>query len=96
MSIQDIGLAELNEAFAVQAIAVIRELGIDPAITNVNGGAIALGHPIGASGARILVTLLHEMKRQSIETGLAALCVGGGHGVAMIVEQISVTFGDVL
>lgn len=88
MSIQDIGLAELNEAFAVQAIAVIRELGIHPSIVNVNGGAIALGHPIGASGARILVTLIHEMKRRSIATGLAALCVGGGHGVAMIIEQI--------
>jgi acetyl-CoA C-acetyltransferase len=88
MSIHDIGLAELNEAFAVQALAVIRELGIDPSITNVNGGAIALGHPIGASGARILVTLIHEMKRRSVEAGLAALCVGGGHGVAMIIEQI--------
>lgn len=88
MSIQDIGLAELNEAFAVQALAVIRGLGIEPSITNVNGGAIALGHPIGASGARILVTLIHEMKRRSIGAGLAALCVGGGHGVAMIIEQI--------
>ncbi|TCZ77140.1 acetyl-CoA C-acetyltransferase [Paenibacillus albiflavus] len=88
MSIQDIGLAELNEAFAAQAIAVTRELGIDPSIINVNGGAIALGHPIGASGARILVTLIHEMKRRSVEAGLAALCIGGGLGVAMIIEQI--------
>ncbi|MBG9791403.1 acetyl-CoA acetyltransferase [Paenibacillus dendritiformis] len=87
MSIADIDLAELNEAFAAQAIAVIRELGLDPAIVNVNGGAIALGHPIGASGARILVTLLHAMKRRQAATGLAALCVGGGHGVAVVVEQ---------
>lgn len=88
MSLADIDLAELNEAFAAQAIAVIRELGLDPAIVNVNGGAIALGHPIGASGARILVTLLHAMKRRQAATGLAALCVGGGHGVAVVVEQI--------
>ncbi|NKI22415.1 acetyl-CoA C-acetyltransferase [Paenibacillus dendritiformis] len=88
MSIADIDLAELNEAFAAQAIAVIRELGLDPAIVNVNGGAIALGHPIGASGARILVTLLHAMKRRQAAAGLAALCVGGGHGVAVVVEQV--------
>ena len=88
MSIQDIDLAELNEAFAAQSIAVIRELGLDQAIVNVNGGAVALGHPIGASGARILVTLLHEMKRRQAAAGLAALCVGGGHGVAVIVEQV--------
>ncbi|MBN3527273.1 acetyl-CoA C-acetyltransferase [Paenibacillus apiarius] len=88
MSISDIDLAEINEAFAAQSIAVVRELGLDPAIVNVNGGAIALGHPIGASGARILVTLLHEMKRRQAAAGLAALCVGGGHGVAVIVEQV--------
>lgn len=88
MSLADIDVAELNEAFAAQAIAVIRELGIVPAIVNVNGGAIALGHPIGASGARILVTLLHAMKRRQAATGLAALCVGGGHGVALVVEQM--------
>ncbi|MFL1673355.1 acetyl-CoA C-acetyltransferase [Paenibacillus dendritiformis] len=88
MSLADIDVAELNEAFAAQAIAVIRELGLDPAIVNVNGGAIALGHPIGASGARILVTLLHAMKRRQAATGLAALCVGGGHGVAVVVEQM--------
>ncbi|MDR0267282.1 acetyl-CoA C-acetyltransferase [Paenibacillus sp.] len=88
MLLADIDLAELNEAFAAQSIAVIRELGFDPAIVNVNGGAIALGHPIGASGARILVTLLHSMKRRQAATGLAALCVGGGHGVAVVVEQI--------
>lgn len=88
MSLADIDVAELNEAFAAQAIAVIRELRLDPAIVNVNGGAIALGHPIGASGARILVTLLHAMKRRQAATGLAALCVGGGHGVAVVVEQM--------
>ncbi|CAH8244351.1 acetyl-CoA C-acetyltransferase [Paenibacillus melissococcoides] len=88
MSLADIDVAELNEAFAAQAIAVIRELGLDPAIVNVNGGAIALGHPIGASGARILVTLLHAMKRRQAAAGLAALCVGGGHGVAVVVEQM--------
>lgn len=88
MSLADIDLAEINEAFAAQSIAVIGELGIDPAIVNVNGGAIALGHPIGASGARILVTLLHAMKRRQAATGLATLCVGGGHGVAVIVEQV--------
>lgn len=88
MSLADIDLAEINEAFAAQSIAVIGELGIDPAIVNVNGGAIALGHPIGASGARILVTLLHAMKRRQATTGLATLCVGGGHGVAVIVEQM--------
>ncbi|WP_072730445.1 acetyl-CoA C-acetyltransferase [Paenibacillus sp. NAIST15-1] len=88
MSLADIDLAEINEAFAAQSIAVINELGIDPAIVNVNGGAIALGHPIGASGARILVTLLHAMKRRQAATGLATLCVGGGHGVAVIVEQV--------
>ncbi|WP_374021002.1 acetyl-CoA C-acetyltransferase [Paenibacillus thiaminolyticus] len=88
MSIADIDVAELNEAFAAQSIAVIRELGIDPAVVNVNGGAIALGHPIGASGARILVTLLYAMKRRQAATGLAALCVGGGHGVAVVVEQM--------
>ncbi|UHA73139.1 acetyl-CoA C-acetyltransferase [Paenibacillus sp. 481] len=88
MSIQDIELAEVNEAFAAQSIAVIRELALNPDIVNVNGGAIALGHPIGASGARILVTLLHEMKRRQAATGLATLCVGGGHGVAVIVERV--------
>lgn len=88
MSIADIDVAELNEAFAAQAIAVTRELGLDPALVNVNGGAIALGHPIGASGARILVTLLYAMKRRQASTGLAALCVGGGHGIAVVVEQM--------
>lgn len=83
----DVDLIELNEAFSVQAIAITRELGIDPARLNVNGGAVALGHPIGASGARILVTLLHEMKRRDARRGLAALCLGGGNAVAMAVER---------
>jgi acetyl-CoA C-acetyltransferase len=86
--LEDVERAELNEAFASQSLAVMRELGIDPAITNVNGGAIALGHPIGASGARILVTLLHELQRSGKTRGLAALCVGGGMGTAMLVERI--------
>jgi acetyl-CoA C-acetyltransferase len=85
--LQDVELFELNEAFAVQALAVIQELGLDPAKTNVNGGAVALGHPIGASGARILVTLLHEMARRDAERGVAALCLGGGNAVALAVER---------
>ena len=83
----DVDLFELNEAFAVQAIAVSRELGLDPARTNVNGGAVALGHPIGASGARILVTLLYEMVRRDAHKGVAALCLGGGNAVALAVER---------
>ncbi|MFZ5951034.1 MAG: acetyl-CoA C-acetyltransferase [Candidatus Rifleibacteriota bacterium] len=86
--IADLDRVEANEAFAVQSLAVIRELGLDPAKTNVNGGAIALGHPIGASGARILVTLLYELMRSDCKKGLATLCVGGGMGVAMAVERI--------
>jgi len=85
--LQDVDLFELNEAFAVQALAVIQELGLDPAKTNVNGGAVALGHPIGASGARILVTLLHEMARRDARRGIAALCLGGGNAVALAVER---------
>lgn len=88
LAIGDIDLVEANEAFAAQSIAVVRELGIDESICNVNGGAIALGHPVGASGARILVTLLHEMKRSQKNRGLATLCVGGGMGVAAIVERV--------
>ncbi|MFL6213569.1 MAG: acetyl-CoA C-acetyltransferase [Blastocatellia bacterium] len=83
----DVDLIELNEAFSVQAVAITRELGIDPARLNVNGGAVALGHPIGASGARILVTLLYEMQRRNARRGLAALCLGGGNAVAMAVER---------
>jgi acetyl-CoA C-acetyltransferase len=86
-SVADLDLIESNEAFAAQSICVVRELGLDPAKVNVNGGAIAIGHPIGASGARILITLLHEMKRTQATRGLATLCVGGGMGVAMCVEK---------
>ena len=85
----DVDLIELNEAFAVQAVAITRELGLDPARLNVNGGAVALGHPIGASGARVLVTLLYEMQRRDVRRGLAALCLGGGNAVAMAVERLS-------
>jgi len=84
---EDVDLFELNEAFAVQAIAVIEQLGLDPAKTNVNGGAVALGHPIGASGARILVTLLYEMARRHAKRGIAALCLGGGNAVALAAER---------
>ena len=87
-NIDEIDLFEINEAFAAQSIAVIRELGIDKNKVNVNGGAIALGHPIGASGARILVTLIHEMKRQNKSKGCATLCIGGGMGIALCVEKI--------
>jgi len=86
-SIDSVDLFELNEAFSVQAIAVMRELGISPARTNVNGGAVAIGHPIGASGARILVTLVHEMIRRDAHRGVAALCLGGGNSVALAVER---------
>ncbi len=85
--IGDLDLIEANEAFAAQALAVNKDLGWDVSKVNVNGGAIALGHPIGASGARILVTLLHEMQRRNARKGLATLCVGGGMGVAMCVER---------
>ena len=84
---KDLELVEANEAFAAQAIAVNKDLGWDPAIVNVNGGAIALGHPIGASGGRILTTLLHEMIRRNVKKGLATLCIGGGMGIAMAVER---------
>jgi acetyl-CoA C-acetyltransferase len=83
-----IDLFELNEAFAAQSLAVLRELALDPARVNVNGGAIALGHPIGASGARILVTLLHALRARDLRYGLAALCIGGGQGVALVVERL--------
>tara|TARA_B100000963_G_scaffold358166_1_gene382124 strand:+ start:1994 stop:3169 length:1176 start_codon:yes stop_codon:yes gene_type:complete len=87
-NLDEIDLFEINEAFASQSIAVIRELGIDQNKVNVNGGAIALGHPIGASGARILVTLIHEMKRQKKDKGCATLCIGGGMGIALCIERI--------
>ena len=87
LALKDIDLFELNEAFASQSLAVLDKLGLDGSRVNVNGGAIALGHPIGASGARILVTLLYEMRRRDVRRGLAALCIGGGQGIAMIVER---------
>ncbi len=86
-SVGDLDLVESNEAFAAQSLCVLKELGLDPAKVNVNGGAIALGHPSGASGARILTTLLHEMQRRDAKKGLATLCVGGGMGVALCVER---------
>ncbi len=87
LGLADIDLFELNEAFAAQSLAVARDLGVDAAKVNVNGGAVALGHPIGASGARILVTLLHALEARNLRRGLAALCIGGGQGVALIVER---------
>jgi acetyl-CoA C-acetyltransferase len=85
--LQDVDLFEINEAFSVQMVAVLRELGIDPARVNVNGGAVALGHAIGSSGARVLTTLLYALKRRGVRRGIAALCLGGGNGVALAVER---------
>ena len=85
--VEDLDLIEANEAFAAQACAVNKDMGWDPSIVNVNGGAIAIGHPIGASGARVLMTLLYEMQRRDAKKGLATLCIGGGMGVAMCVER---------
>lgn len=87
MTAADLELVELNEAFAAQAIPCMRALNLDPERTNVNGGAIALGHPVGCSGARILTTLLHELKRQGAATGLATMCIGVGQGIALIVDR---------
>ena len=87
-TLDDVDLIELNEAFSAQAVAVIRELGADPAKVNVNGGAVALGHPIGASGARILTTLLYALKNRNLTRGIATLCLGGGNGVALAVERV--------
>jgi acetyl-CoA C-acetyltransferase len=86
--LDDVDLFEINEAFSVQAVAVMRELGIDPGRVNVHGGAVALGHPIGASGARVLTTLLYALRRRNLKRGIAALCLGGGNGVALAVERI--------
>ncbi|MDP1962108.1 MAG: acetyl-CoA C-acetyltransferase, partial [Reyranella sp.] len=86
-SVSDLDLVEANEAFAAQALAVGKELGLDPTKLNVNGGAIALGHPIGASGARVLTTLLFEMQKRDAKKGLATLCIGGGMGIAMCVQR---------
>ena len=87
-ALADVDLFELNEAFSVQAVAVLRELGIDPARVNVHGGAVALGHAIGASGARVLTTLLYALKRRELKRGIAALCLGGGNGVALAIERL--------
>lgn len=87
LSLSEIDLIEFNEAFAAQALAVLRELDADPGKVNVNGGAIAIGHPVGASGARILVTLLHEMQKRKVKRGLASLCIGGGMGIGTLVER---------
>jgi acetyl-CoA C-acetyltransferase len=86
-TLADVDLFEINEAFSVQLVAVMRELGIDPSRVNVHGGAVALGHPIGASGARVLTTLIHGMTRRNARRGIAALCLGGGNGVALAVER---------
>jgi acetyl-CoA C-acetyltransferase len=88
MKLEDIDLIEANEAFAAQCVAVGRELGFDSAKVNVNGGAVALGHPIGASGARIIVSLIYEMIKRDSKRGLATLCIGGGMGVATIWERV--------
>ena len=88
LTLADIDLFELNEAFAAQSLAVIKELGINQEKVNVNGGAIALGHPLGASGARITYSLALELKKRNLKYGLATLCIGGGQGIAMIIERV--------
>ena len=88
LTVEDLDLIEANEAFAAQSIAVAKDLKFDMSKVNVNGGAIALGHPVGASGARILTTLLYEMEKRDAKKGLATLCIGGGMGTALIVERI--------
>jgi acetyl-CoA C-acetyltransferase len=88
LSLKDVDLFELNEAFAAQMLACGQGLGLDESRVNVNGGAIALGHPIGASGARVLVTLLHALEQRGVKRGLASLCLGGGNAVAMVVERV--------
>jgi acetyl-CoA C-acetyltransferase len=90
LSLKDIGLVEINEAFAAQYLAVQKELGLNPEITNVNGGAIAIGHPLGASGARVTLTLAYEMKRRNVKYGVASLCIGGGQGIAIVLENPNV------
>jgi acetyl-CoA acetyltransferase family protein len=89
LRLEDIDRIEVNEAFAPQYLAVEKELGLDREKTNVNGGAIALGHPLGATGTRLLLTLLYELRRRSLRYGLATACIGGGQGIAMIVESVS-------
>jgi len=88
LSLDDIGLVELNEAFAAQALAVIRESGLDEEIVNVNGGAIALGHPLGCTGAKLTSTLIHEMIRRDVRYGICTMCVGGGMGAAGVIENL--------
>jgi acetyl-CoA C-acetyltransferase len=88
LKLSDIDLFEYNEAFAVQSLAVIRDLGVDAQKVNVNGGAVALGHPIGCSGARIVVTLLHALQQRNLEIGLASLCMGGANGLALAIRRI--------
>jgi len=88
LNMADVDLFELNEAFAAQSVAVARELGLDVARVNVNGGAIALGHPIGASGARVLTTLIHALRARKLRYGVASLCIGGGMGIAMAIENV--------
>ena len=89
LKLEDIDLIELNEAFASQSVAVIRELGLNPEIVNVNGGAIALGHPLGATGAKLTVQLLHEMRRRGSRLGMVTMCIGGGMGAAGIFERLN-------
>ncbi|MCB0469034.1 MAG: acetyl-CoA C-acyltransferase, partial [Aequorivita sp.] len=88
LSLKDIGLIELNEAFASQSLAIIRELGIDESIVNVNGGAIALGHPLGCTGAKLTASLLHEMQRRGVRYGIVTMCIGGGMGATGIFENL--------
>ena len=88
LKLQDIEMIELNEAFASQSLAVMQELGIDPSIVNPNGGAIALGHPLGCSGAKLTIQLIHEMQRQGKKRGMVSACIGGGQGIASIIELI--------
>jgi acetyl-CoA acetyltransferase len=89
LKISDIGIVELNEAFASQSIACIRDLRIDPSIVNVNGGAIAIGHPLGCSGVRISATLIHEMVKRKIKYGVATMCIGVGQGAAVVYENVA-------
>ena len=89
MNLSDIDLIELNEAFAAQALAVMRELGFDEEKVNVNGGAIALGHPLGCTGAKLTVQLIHELRRQNKQMGLVTMCIGGGMGAAGIIERLN-------
>ena len=89
LSLKDIGLIELNEAFAAQGLAVMRELGMDPELTNVNGGAIALGHPLGCTGAKLTTQLINEMKRRDVQFGMVTMCIGGGMGAAGIFENLN-------